>query len=170
MIMVDISRPMKRFGGLKAIERRMKMKSRKLNKSVANYCPRGIKGIFRYIKFAYQRIRYGWCDGDTWDIDIWMCTVISGMLRHLAQKTNSYPSLYEYEEWQTILEDLADSLENLMLDPTDKNKYTEDYIQKRRGQYKQLWLEEEKRLYEERDKEKKKVFNMLCEHFYELWD
>ena len=45
----------------------------------------------RNIKFFYQRIKYGYCDSDVWDIDYWFLNVMPGMLHQLKKTTHSYP-------------------------------------------------------------------------------
>ena len=45
----------------------------------------------RNIRFAYQRIKYGYCDSDVWSIDLWFLNVMPGMLQHLKDTTHSYP-------------------------------------------------------------------------------
>ena len=46
----------------------------------------------RSIKYAYQRIRYGYCDSDTWSIDWWFLNVIPGMLEELRDNSIGYPN------------------------------------------------------------------------------
>ena len=45
----------------------------------------------RNIRFAYQRIKYGYCDSDVWSIDYWFLNVMPAMLEHLKETTHSYP-------------------------------------------------------------------------------
>ena len=50
-------------------------------------CKRYVKNI----KFAYQRIRYGYCDKDVWSIDWWFLNIMPNMLDDLRKTAHGYP-------------------------------------------------------------------------------
>ena len=57
---------------------------------------RGIPGIFkrwlRNLKYAYQRIMYGYCDRDVFEIHSWFLKVVPGMLKELKKHSDNVPS------------------------------------------------------------------------------
>lgn len=86
----------------------------------------------RQIKWAYQRIIYGWCESDSWDIDSWYLKVMPNLLRHLAANTHSFPGNNEfptYESWVAKLNEVADAIEGYDESQWDKkNEYYEEYM------------------------------------------
>lgn len=101
----------------------------------------------RNIRFAYQRIKYGYCDSDVWSIDLWFLNVMPGMLQHLKDTTHSYPrfqgsishALCEnvmseetdnegVKQWEAILSEMIFLLNEANEDTcTRENKYQEEY-------------------------------------------
>lgn len=51
-----------------------------------------IKRTKRNIIHAYQRLFYGYCDKDVWDMDIWFLNVVPRMLQDLRDKNDGYPA------------------------------------------------------------------------------
>ena len=49
------------------------------------------KLLIRNIQFAYQRIRYGFCESDVWDIDRWFLKVVPAMLYDLRENALDVP-------------------------------------------------------------------------------
>ena len=70
--------------------------------SKTTYCCRNpvrkIEYFFNDIKYCYQRIKYGWCDKDTWNIDMWFLAIIPPMLQHLRDNKHGYPEGMEEDE------------------------------------------------------------------------
>lgn len=101
----------------------------------------------RNIRFAYQRIKYGYCDSDVWSIDLWFLNVMPGMLQHLKDTTHSYPcfqgsishALCEnvmseetdnegVKQWEAILSEMIFLLNEANEDTcTRENKYQKEY-------------------------------------------
>lgn len=52
---------------------------------------KNLKRMCRDVKCAYQRIRYGYCFRDVWNIDIWFLNVVPNMLENLKEDTCGYP-------------------------------------------------------------------------------
>ena len=50
-----------------------------------------IKRWGRNIRYAYQRVKYAYCDCDVWSIDWWFLNVVPNMLEDLKNTTNGYP-------------------------------------------------------------------------------
>ena len=53
---------------------------------------RFIQKIGRNIKYAWQRIRYGYCDRDTWAIRDWFLAVVPNMLEDMRNNLHSFPA------------------------------------------------------------------------------
>ena len=89
-----------------------------------------VRQCVRNLKMAYMRARYGWCNYDAWDFDLWFCSVVPPMLKKLA-KGDSWPhqEFNSIEEWQTWLLDMAAKIEKMQYDDwmDSKNEYAADY-------------------------------------------
>lgn len=122
------------------------------------------------IKFAYQRIRYGYCDKDVWAIDWWFLNVIPNMLDDLRKNAHGYPTeLSEScdtvqalvmdkekndaaKEWDRILSEMAFLFREANEETCSKtNPYEEEwsrvgteYIEKYGFWGEKLWTKEEK--------------------------
>ena len=101
----------------------------------------------RNIKYAYQRIRYGYCDRDIWSIDSWFLGVFPNMLEDLKGTTHGYPnthSVYSHalvgtgapekvdedgmDRWKDILSEMIFLFREANPDTcTQVNKYKEEY-------------------------------------------
>ncbi len=101
----------------------------------------------RNIKFAYQRIKYGYCDSDVWSIDLWFLNVMPGMLQQLKDTTHSYPCFQGsishavcetgiseetgnegVKQWEAILSEMIFLLNEANEDTcTRENKYQKEY-------------------------------------------
>ena len=111
------------------------------------------KTFFRCIKWAFQRIKYGYCDCDAWDMDAWFCRMMPTMLRNFANTTHGYPDynlqkfivdkinsgeiertpeidkILEdengelFEYWQSVLRDMADKFDFYNTDFCDIEEY-----------------------------------------------
>lgn len=152
-----------------------------------------IKKIFQHycscFKYAYQRIRYGYCDRDVWNFDHYLSNIIYNGLTDLAQNHNGYPSVLVYnglsqeeanKAWADILNEIAQSFyysqeENYKIKSWDKY-YDLKYNKKLSPDNKKLqkaledYLNEKKQQEAEQDMYKEKGFKMLNEWFYDLWD
>ena len=126
---------------------------REKNKQVGNSCyekkQRGFenpkekyKRWKRNIKFFYQRIKYGYCDSDVWNIDYWFLNVMPGMLQQLKETTHSYPCFPNIvygngmsedinkgmKQWDDILSEMIFLLNEANEDKcTKENKYQKKY-------------------------------------------
>ena len=88
--------------------------------------------LWRNIKAAYHRIRYGWCSWDVWDWDSWFCSTTPSMLRYMADKGMAYPGSEPFEtpeKWHDWLYKMANTIERLQYDNwmEDSNEYSKDY-------------------------------------------
>lgn len=103
-----------------------------------------IKQFFKNLKYAYQRIKWGFSAPDTWNFDWYLCHLISDALRYLAAHCNGAPEAYYDKEhdslqpWVNKLNSLAGKFEAA----------AEGYD----------------------TQEIKKLFEEFAEIFYDLWD
>ena len=113
----------------------------------------------RRAKFRRQRITRGFSDWDWWDLDYFLCNLLSSALRHYAKNTIGWSDALasSYEEYQERILHLADMFEEMANweethepDPNDK-----DWYQRNSLQLKALT---------------KKAFAELGEVFWSLWD
>ena len=143
--------------------------------------------IGRMLKRARQRAVYGWCDMDTWEMDVWFLEVVPRMLRKLATDGRSYPGYGKWdspEKWNSYLFSLADKFSSMTEEATEaRNRYSQKYYDSimsfevgktnEDNSFKELskkYFEEWTRLSEENKKTKKEAFEMLSECFNSLWD
>lgn len=103
------------------------------------------------IKYSVQRIRRGWCDRDTFDIDMWFLNIFPEMLTYFKEKALGYPAYYIYDkemtedEWDDILDEMIKCFKKAGY--TKHGRYTDEAVAcKNRG------------------------FELLSKYFYFLWD
>lgn len=93
------------------------------------------KHILRSVKYSIQRIRYGYCDMDTWGIDDWFLHVVPNMLNELRANCTGYPANIEGEteeerikNWDKILNRMEFLLREANEDTCEKkNPYEKEY-------------------------------------------
>ena len=66
----------------------------------------GIKTFFREIRWAFQRMKYGYSECDVWNIDSYFLQTIVPMLEDLQRNGISYPGGITFEGWKDILDDM----------------------------------------------------------------
>ena len=59
--------------------------------SLSNSPFKWVNLFIRNIQFAYQRIRYGFCENDVWDINRWFMNVVPAMLDDLRESALDFP-------------------------------------------------------------------------------
>lgn len=132
-------------------------------------------------KFIKERAEKGWSRYDAWDFDVYLAIVISGGLECLAKRHYSLPHGYTSEEWSKKLLYIAECFKQYLEEP--ENQFFEAYdnakiIERKDGcitltdneELRRAYLDEEKRLYEEKMKRLKEGFDLLYEIFPNLWD
>lgn len=58
-----------------------------------------------------QRSKRGFADEDTWSFDTYLASVIAGGVRVLQERSFGYPAGLTEEEWQNILDTIANGFE-----------------------------------------------------------
>ena len=126
------------------------------------------KSLFRKIKYSIQRIKYGFCDWDTWDLDTYLSTMIPEALRKLARDTNGYPADFaidDFEDEDAVMDKWRAEL-NKMADLIEEGGKSYAFSL---DEYEGLSEEECKKLSEKKRENLKEGFRLLSEHFEDLW-
>lgn len=127
------------------------------------------KQFFRNLKYAYQRATSGFCDYDTWNLDIYYLDLIIESLEKYKNNLHGCPTEF-YEEdtenpseaWENYLEDIIDNLKK-----SDENYYNNPYDS---WENFENWKKEEIRIRNSREVHFNKGMHMLMDVFDELWD
>ena len=127
-----------------------------------------LRGFFRKIKFSVQRIKYGFCDWDTWGLDTYLSTMIPEALRKFAKDTICYPydlAIDDFEDEATVMDKWRAEL-NKMADLIEDGGKSYDFSI---DEYEGLSEEGCKKLTEKKRENLKEGFRLLSEHFEDLW-
>lgn len=115
---------------------------------------------FRSIKFAIQRMKKGYCDYDTWDIDAYLDQVLPGMLRQMADEGKAHPYDTTPEKWAADLKYAAHCIEKAAKLDMDWGDGEFDGAEKfkcmNENAIKAKWL-------------RKTAFEWIVEHYRDLW-
>ena len=122
-----------------------------------------IRNLFRNIKFCHQRIKWGWCEQDAWNMDVWFLNVAPQMLRYLCKTSHGCPCDMTMKQWKKTLY----TMEFLLREADeDMCSMKNEYDVKQPKQYQKRMLE----IARYREDCKDKAFNMMKKYFYHLWD
>lgn len=140
------------------------------------------------IKWAIHRIRYGWCDADIWNVDMYLSKIIPACLTRLSETTHGYPGTPPYttsEAWENALKIHGSLLYEAYNYEQWANPYREDYEKALEKTWKvkdgiwtsdvpaeltKKYLEQETTNYTEASRVVKDTFNWIGENFFHLWD
>lgn len=122
-----------------------------------------------------QRFKRGYSYGDVWSMDYWFMSTVKPMLIHLRDYGISFPvgpsfthqvdTENERGEWEAILTEMINCL-----DMMDDDKVQEHMGFGYFGAWNDMSSEDYKRLYEIREENKNRFFELFSEYFYDLWD
>ena len=139
--------------------------------------------LWKNIKAAYHRIRYGWCSWDVWDWDSWFCSIAPSMLKYMTDHGSAYPGSEPFdtpEKWHDWLYEMAHRIERLQYDDwmEDNNEYSKEYIESFENDWHSERQEEIRKKYYVRCQEINKTRRQVLEdfgkeffkHFDCLWD
>ena len=142
-----------------------------------------IELFFRHFKWAYQRATKGFCDMDTWSLDISILDYLSGTIEQLANTTHGYPCDPRFptpESWEEFLHSMAHDFyraneANDYYDHPAQDAWYQEVkdatnIREYNTQSSTAMLEEIKDLAEIRDKDLEVGLIKLGEVFHNLWD
>ena len=138
--------------------------------------------IFKEIKYAIQRIRKGYCDRDTWNIDWWFQKTIVLMLKDFKKNKHSYPTEFKtQEEWDNVLNKMIILFNNMDFDTCDiSNPYEElwhsivynpqYFTPEQTKDIRKKYLEKQEEIYEQCENAKNEAFSLFSKYFHDLWD
>ena len=141
-----------------------------------------IKWWFRRRKYARQRARWGFSEYDVWDFEAYHAELVAAMMRYWAKHNNSHHPEMTNEEWQAIMNKIAECFEfwNKDLPTPAYNKYRMAVrrIKNEDGsvtvevpdELVQAWRDEEWANYELKRQKLKEGFDLLFEYYPHLWD
>lgn len=157
--------------------------------NLKNYLPsRGLKNRIERIKYLRrwrkQRATRGYADIDLFNTDNFLLGLIPKMIRDLAETGNGYPcgdEFSSFEEWSKHLHEIASHFENANEEQTvmvneniqpwtlyfGENEKVNNTISYKEAQEK--YYAREKEIFEWRNQELKKGFDMLAHVFWSLW-
>ena len=129
--------------------------------------------MFRRIKYywwkfseRYQRSKRGYAWVDVWNMEDWFMRTAKPMLVHLKENGMSYPMEFkDRDEWCAVLDEMI-----ACLDFMDEDKV---YTFLGFSQYEDCWRmtqEDIQKVYEMRENNKNRFFELFSKHFYDLWD
>lgn len=97
--------------------------------------------IKRRIKHCFQIITTGWCDVDTWSLDVRHGEWIIPRLKKFKEIKNGNPSDITEQEWDIILDKMIYSFEYTLSDDyyTKRDKKFEEGINLFAKYYSNLW-------------------------------
>lgn len=107
---------------------------------------------YKRLRWAYQRARRGWSDGDIVNLDCYLAGVISGSLEQLRKEGHTHPQELTPEQWDTRLRMIITPLSVDIWRAEDES--AED------------WL---KRM-EDETKAQQDAIRLLADHWPSLWD
>lgn len=130
-------------------------------------------------KCARQRVKYGFCNRDVWNLNDWMLDVLPQMFRKLANEGCAYPGVEPFEipeKWHEWLYSLAKRLESCTEDMQDThNEFYKSFMdtvldKEQNKQIVERYYERAKEIYDESCVTIKECFAEIGEHFWHLWD
>lgn len=141
-----------------------------------------IKWWFKRAKYARQRARWGFSEYDVWDLDTYLAELIGNMTAYLAEHNMSHPYEISDEDWKTTLETIShcfkqynierpcpayEAYKNVIVRTTNPDKSITVEVP---DHLLQAWREEEKANHEATMAELKQGFDLLYQHYPNLWD
>lgn len=137
---------------------------------------------FKRLKYAWQRVHWGFSEYDIWDFEAYHADLISAAMRYWANHCHSYPPEMTYEEWNAIINKIADCFEFWNMDlPTPAYEAYRAAVKRVKNEdgsitvdapekLVQAWREEEWANYELKRTRLKEGFDLLYKYYSHLWD
>lgn len=117
------------------------------------YVFKNAKWYLHEIKYAWQRMIYGYSDMDVVDADFWFVSTMANVLEDLKNTTDGYPtSEKDLETWKEKLGYIVYCLREANSDTCSKNQDCSDFEFLGQKEYESL-AEEEKAKYDKRKQE-----------------
>lgn len=89
----------------------------------------------RKIKYAIQRIKYGYCDADLWNIKYWFLSILPEMLNELSYRGVGYPPYLTQDEWRSKIRRMASYFKSAGEDESNKLKEIREKLDSYRFSY-----------------------------------
>ena len=115
-----------------------------------------IKNFFLSIKYAFQRMKYGSCEKDVYDIDDWFIRTLLPMLKYFKSISTGVPVNVSNEEWELILDKMIFCL--TMMDSSNIKKFY------------QIKNPSRDLIESIKNRNKKHFFENFEKYFYYLWE
>ena len=137
------------------------------------------KDIKNSIKFSIQRIKYGYCESDTYTVFSLFENQLPEMLRTFASNLHSTPYNMTEKEWRAELNYMAALLEESSEEHSSiKNKYEDllmteafrDLPKEKQEEVYKKYCEESINVHEAKVARRRKAFELLYKHYENLWD
>lgn len=131
------------------------------------------------LRAAWMRCIKGYCYGDIWNFCDWFLATVPKMLAHLEKNHCGHPAYMKEEEWEQVLKELIQHLNNAEEDnplAERKNPYEEAFIKqfdepkKESTEIDKQYYTAEIELHKWRQEEIEKAFDLMKKHFFALWD
>ena len=147
------------------------------------YVFENIKWYLYEIKYAWQRMLYGYSYSDVVDVDYWFVSTMANVLEDLKNTTNGYPATEEsFESWKEKLGYIVFCLRAANSDTCSKNQPyfnfidDKDYIklsEDEKSKYdieKKKWFDREGAIDSYRNDMALIALDLIKENFGKLWD
>ncbi len=126
----------------------------------------------REIKYAFQKIKKGYCDRDLWDIDYWFLEQIPKMLKQFNKNRYGHQPYLGYKVVNNDIikttEEISDEDEKKVINWLIVNM--EKLYDMLENDYKYIDTMGHEKFEEKRMKLHNKVFKVFTDIFYSLWD
>jgi hypothetical protein len=141
-----------------------------------------IKWWFRRARYARQRAHWGFSEYDIWDFKTYHAELVAAMMRYWAGRSNSHHPEMADEEWQAVMNKIAECFEFWNKDlPTpsyDAYRATVRRVKNEDGSIttecpdglSEAWRKEEMDNYKMKRQKLKEGFDLLFEYYPHLWD
>ena len=144
-----------------------------------------IKWWFKRAKYARQRARWGFSEYDVWDMDTYLAELIGNMTKYLSEHTHSHPYDIDDKGWRDILQTISkcfkqynierlcpayEAYQENKLALVENGRFGKCVTVSAPDYLLEVWKEEERVNYKNKMEELKRGFDLLYEHYSNLWD
>lgn len=116
--------------------------------------------VYSTIKFGFQRMFRGYDNADVWEFHWNFVNRNIKLIKHFKKHNNGYPYNLTEEQWNEILDEMLFHLE--MMDECKVRKQLKQGMP-------EGWRPATNSVYEIMERHKNDFFDLMKEHFYDLW-
>ena len=132
---------------------------------------------WRWFKWGYQRIRYGFSDRQLWALDHTIAKFVYPRLKRF-QEPYGYPNGLDYETWIQYIDEMTEAFRLIVLDndDLDYSDLESVFYKDEKGRNRlEIKKDEEKdkirnQIIGERDKQIERGLELFAKYFRSLWD